>query len=152
MTKQITNNDSKLLIGALGANGFFSALSGIAMVLVPASIAQFLGLSQSGPIFDLGIMLILFGATLLYYYFRKSVRKLDAIVVSILDLAWVLGSVAMVLAAGDLFSAAGITAIFVVGIVVLTFFDLQVYALWQLGRKNELPGHIDEPTIEVATD
>ena len=43
----------------------------------------------------------------------------------------VVGSVALVLAVPGLFSAPGVAAVLAVASIVLTFFDLQVYALWK---------------------
>ena len=136
MTTKITAADSRLLINALGANGAFSALSGISMLIAPAAIAGFLGPIPEGQIFEMGIMLLLFGAVLLTYFMQKRVRKIDAIVVSVLDLGWVIGSIALINLQPNLFSEGGSIAVIAVGVIVLTFFDLQILALWKYFRQQ----------------
>ena len=96
MANQITAKESKLLFNALGANGLFSGVSGLIMVLAPSPIAAFLGLASSQLIFELGFMLVLFGSLLIYFYRRKSIHTAGAVIISLLDFAWVLASIAVV--------------------------------------------------------
>ena len=134
MANLITANDSKLLFTALGANGVFSSVSGLTMVLASNSLANFLGISQPQMIFELGIMLIGFGALLIYFYRRKRVHVANAIAITVLDLAWVAGSAILVVAMPDLFSSAGMVSVIAVAVVVLMLFDLQAYAIWRARR------------------
>ena len=138
MANLITADDSKLLFNALGANGIFSGISGLTMVFASQAIAEFLGIAQRRFIFELGIMLIAFGAMLIFYYWRKRVPTASAIAITILDLGWVIGSAALVLAMPDVFSTAGIVAVIGIAVIVLTFFDLQAYAIWR-ARQTDLP-------------
>ncbi len=137
MASQITADDSRLLFNALGANGLFSSVSGVTMVLASGSVADFLGLADSGLVLESGILLILFGAMLLCFYSRKRVHKASAIVISLLDFGWVTGSVAIVVAVPELLSAAGVATVIAIAVVVLALCDLQAYALWRI-RRTEL--------------
>ena len=60
---------------------------------------------------------------------RMTFRGLISLIA--LSVALVVGPVALVLAVPELFSAPGVAAVLVVAFIVLTFFDLQVYALWK---------------------
>ena len=136
MANQITAKESKLLFNALGANGLFSGGSGLFMVLASSPIAAFLGLASSQLIFELGFMLILFGTLLIYFYRRKRIHTASAVIISILDFAWVLASLAVVLGVPELLNTAGTAAVVAIAVVVLVFFDLQAYALWRLHRSG----------------
>ncbi|MGI9204255.1 MAG: hypothetical protein ACR2Q3_09605 [Woeseiaceae bacterium] len=145
MANVITSDDAKLLFNALGANGVFSGVSGLIMVFASDAIAEFLGLSQSRLIFELGMMLIAFGAILVFYYRRKRIHIASAIVITMLDLGWVIGSAVLVVAMPELFSTAGIVAVIAVAVIVLTLFDLQAYAIWRT-RQSALPSSSAQQT------
>jgi len=134
MANQITAGDTKLLFNALGANGVFSGVSGLIMVLASGAITEFLGLTDPRFILELGFMLVAFGGLLVFYYRRKRIHRATAIAISALDLGWVLGSAGLIVAMPDLFSSAGTVAVIAVAVVVLTFCDLQAYAIWRAHR------------------
>jgi len=145
MANLITSADSKLLFNVLGANGVFSGVSGLTMVLAPNTIAGFVGLAESPFVFELGIMLIAFGAMLSVYYRRKRVHKASAIAITLLDLGWVIGSAALVVTMPELFSATGIAIVISIAVIVLAFFDLQAYALWRI-RQSRLSSGPAQPS------
>jgi len=134
MNKQLTRQDSKLLFRALGANGIFSLICGVAMTATAAPLATWLGVPNHYWILGLGIMLIGFGASLLVHFIRKRVSRAEALAISGMDLAWVVGSVVLLLLAPDFLNRDGLVAVLAVGIVVAVFFELQAVALWQISR------------------
>ena len=131
METNVTYEQSRLLFRTLTANGLFSTVSGLVMLVFSSPVAAYLGLPDARWLFWLGIVLIGFGGAVLFHGYRKRVRRAEAIAISALDLGWVLGSALILLLAPGLFTTAGIVAVLVVAAIVLTFFELQVYALWQ---------------------
>ena len=131
MSKQVTDDDSSLFFIALGANGTFSLVCGISMAIASTRIATFVGVPDSRWILALGIGLVVFGAVLLLHYRRKSISRIEAILISVMDFAWVLTSIAIVVLLREYLTANAIIAILAVAAIVLTFFDLQAYALWR---------------------
>ncbi len=130
----VTRDTSPLLFRTLAANAAFSGLSGLLLALAPSSIAAWLGLPGNVLLAPLGLMLIGFAALLFFYVRRQAIRRVEALVISALDLGWVLGSIALVLFAPGLFSGTGVIAVLAVAAVVLLFFEGQALALWRLGR------------------
>jgi len=131
MAHHVTSKESKLLFRALGANGTFSLASGIALVGRSDAISMIIGLANERWLVGLGVMLILFGASLLVHAYRKRVRRAEAIAISAMDLAWVVGSIVLVTAMPELFSSTGIVVVLSVAAVVALFFELQAIALWR---------------------
>jgi len=135
MVKQVTGTDSQLLFRALGANGVFSMLCGLAMTIASGPIAELIGVPNHVWIMALGIVLIIFGASLLVHFRRQRVATLEALLISGMDLGWVLGSAALLLFAPGLLTSVGFTTVLFVALAVFFLFNLQAYALWQNLRK-----------------
>ncbi|MEX2524135.1 MAG: hypothetical protein WD750_04190 [Gammaproteobacteria bacterium] len=131
MTRIITAQQSRLLFYTLTANGAFSAVSGLIFVLQAQPLAAWTGLSQPIWLTGIGTMLILFGARLLWLGRRKSVHQWEALLISGLDLGWVVITVGLAVGVPGLFTLAGVYAVCAVALIVLTFLDLQLYALWK---------------------
>lgn len=134
MSVQVTASESKLLFRALAANGTFSTLSGIIMLSFPTSLANLTGIPDKRWLVAIGAGLVIFGGSLLLHAYRKQIRRAEAIAISAMDLFWVLGSVALVYAAPELFTRSGVIGILTVAAIVLGFFELQAYALWKLRK------------------
>ena len=134
MSRQLTDNDSKLLFNAFAANGLFSLSCGLAMTVFAGPVASLLGVSGPGWILGLGIVLILFGGSLLVHFRRKRVSQVEAWMISAMDLGWVLASAVLVLLAPEFLSREGLIAVVLVGVVVLAFFELQALALWRIAH------------------
>ena len=129
----ITFEQSRNLFRALGANGVFSLFSGLAMVLASGPIAGMLGVGNPAWIVWTGVALLGFAFSLLMHYRRKCVRRIEAVIISALDLAWVLGSLVLVLIV-DVLSASGVMIVLIVAGVVLVLFEWQAWALWKHAR------------------
>jgi hypothetical protein len=136
MATRVTATDSKLLFTALAVNGTFSAFSGIIMLSFPTALAIFIGVPDQRWLVAIGAGLVLFSASLLLHAYRKQVRRAEAIAISAMDLAWVLGSVVLIYVIPDLFTRSGITVILTVAGIVLVLFELQAYALWKTKNRT----------------
>jgi hypothetical protein len=134
MGKQLTFGDSRLLFRALGANGLFSLTCGLIMVVAAGPVSAFIGLENVYWTLGLGVMLVLFGASLLLHFRRKKVSRIEAVAISVMDLGWVIGSAVLVLLAPELLSRAGLLAVIAVAVIVLLFFELQALALWRASK------------------
>lgn len=75
---------------ALGINAVFSAVCGIILVLHQSEFSKFFGIKPTLPFLIVGIGLLFFSLTLLYTINLEN--PLGVLVISILDLLWVLGS------------------------------------------------------------
>jgi hypothetical protein len=134
MTPQDTVANANLLRRALQANGVFSALSGITLMVASTRIAALLGLEQ--PLWPTGLLLLLFAAGLFRNAGRAEINQTEAWIAVALDVAWVVGTAALIFA--GVFSAPGNWIVALVGDVVLLFAALQFWGLRQLRRS---PSH-----------
>lgn len=130
MTPQNTVASANLLRRALQANGVFSALSGVILIVASGRIATLIGLEQ--PLWLTGLMLLLFAAGLFRNAGRAEINQTEAWVAVALDVAWVLGTAALIFA--GVFSATGNWVVALVGDVVLLFAGLQFWGLRKLRR------------------
>lgn len=131
MHNKITPAQSALLFKALLANAVFSSLSGVLMLILSAPIATLVGLPQPLWVSATGSVLIGFGAILFLHVRRRRIRRVEAIAISALDLAWVLASLGVVAFLPETFSPTGIITIVAVALIVLGFFEAQAVALWR---------------------
>ena len=115
---------------ALQANGIFSALSGIIIILADNSIASIIGLPEQVSLIGLGISLLLFAASLLWVASREEIKPAAAWAAVILDIGWVAGSAALISA--SVLSAPGNLAVAAVAAIVLLFALLQFLGIRKL--------------------
>lgn len=101
-----TMND-RLLRTALRGNGLFSAVSGAMMVVASRPLAEFIGLAWPSALLILGIILLLYALDLFWFTSRATISLTFAWVAIVLDVAWVMGSVALLLADPLGFTVAG---------------------------------------------
>ena len=130
----ITRTDSGLLFRALLGNAVFSGVSGLVLLLAAAPVAAATGIQPPGVLMAVGIGLIGFCVLLLRHVRREHITRAEAVLISALDLGWVLGSIGLLVLYADLFTPTGYIAVIAVAIVVLLFFELQALALWQTRR------------------
>lgn len=139
MSKVITSQQSRLLFLALLLNGVFSSVSGLVMVSAPAALAGLIGVTQPFWLRVLGIGLLGFGSMLLWHAYRQRIRRFEAILISALDMAWVAVSAVVLIFVPEVLTGAGIALIGLVGLVVMTFGDLQLLALWRMRFASSQP-------------
>jgi ribosome-associated toxin RatA of RatAB toxin-antitoxin module len=139
---------SRLLSRTLLANGVFSLASGLALALAPASVAAMLGISGTAPLVALAPGLLLFGASLLPLARSAAEHPGRALVATVLDVAWVVGSVVLLVGWSPHFGPPGRLVIGGVAAVVATFALLQLAGLRNLNRNDGARGSY-RSTIET---
>lgn len=125
---------SMLLRRALQANGAFSALSGIALVVAAGPVAKLLGLDAPAILTALGACLLVYATALFLNAVRATPNLLEAWIAVILDLGWVAGSGVLILA--GLLTPAGNWMVAMVADVVLLFAVLQLCGIRKLQRQR----------------
>lgn len=123
----IREEPSRFLRNVLMLDGVVSGVSGVALVAAPGAIASFIGLSSPGAVAVVGASLLVYGAFLVRNARREAPRRQEAAVAVALNVAWVLGSIAIVAAGG--LNRQGNWALILVGDVVLAFAALEVMGL-----------------------
>lgn len=135
---------SRLLRKSMQFNGYFSALSAAICLFFAQSVAKLIGLGAegSGEIISQGITLLVFAAFLLIASSKLTEGKRVALLVSgsiavILDVAWVIGSIPILL--NDLMplSTAGKWIIAIITLFVLDFAIFQSLGLERLLRSKK---------------
>jgi len=113
----------RLLRWSLRGNAAFSALCGAAFLLAARPLAETAGVPDPRLLTALGANLLGFAALLVFVAARREIPLAAPPVVVWLDLAWVAGTVPLVLA--DVLTGAGRVAAVAVADVVLVFAALQ---------------------------
>lgn len=131
-----TTRPATVLRRALSANAVFSGVCGALCVLAAASIAQLTGIPQA-EVFALGVNLEVFCALLIFLATRRDlstgwVKGLVTAVIA-MDVLWVVGSLAVLLAASPL-TTAGKWIVFAVAAVVAEIAYFQLRGLLGLRR------------------
>ena len=116
------NDTTCLLRTALRGNAIFCCLSGVTMLGFSAAIGGWLGLEQHLPLMIVGGVLLVYAVSLVIYAGRRSIRLAEAWIAIGSDLAWVIGTAALLLMAPDLFSTIGKLILLVVALDVSHFY------------------------------
>ncbi len=120
---------SNVLRRALQANGLFSAISGVVLAVLPTPVSSFLGLDMPGLINFLGAGLIGFAVALFWLAAEPRIRPGVALTIILLDLAWVVDSILLLITDIVPLTAHGMWAIAIVSGIVAVFAALQSYGL-----------------------
>jgi hypothetical protein len=123
---------SCLLRKALMGNALFSTLSGLTILFAQRWVLRILGLSQNASLLILGVMLILFAATLVINARRAQVKISDAWIAVGADLAWVLASYALIFVVP--FSTSGKWVVGVIAELVFVFAVLQFIGIRRIQK------------------
>jgi hypothetical protein len=126
---------SCLLRKALMGNALFSTLSGLTILFAQRWVLRILGLSQNANLLILGIVLILFAATLVINAQRAQVKISDAWIAVWADLAWVLGSYVLIFVVP--FSTGGKWVVGVVAELVFVFAVLQFVGIRRIQKSEQ---------------
>jgi hypothetical protein len=106
------------------ADGLTSGITGLGLVLLPGPIAALIGAPAASLVAGIGLGLILFGLTLVSMSRRPVPSRGGTIFAAGANLAWVVGSVVIVLVGG--LNAVGRLGLILVGLVVLAFAILEL--------------------------
>ncbi len=112
-----------LLRNALRVNAGFSGLCGLSALLASGSLASALGPPAAFVVFQ-GVSLILFSAALVWLATRPAIRPGLALAVVVMDLLWVAGTPAPLLASGGL-TPVGVPVVAALAVIVLGFAGAQ---------------------------
>jgi len=128
------HNEADLLRTALLANCVFSGLSGIILLFGSSPISGLFGVHMPTILIGTGALLLIYAAALLLNARRVTVCQTEASIAIFLNIAWVVGSVGL-LVAGSL-SSAGNWTVTIAANIVLLFTIIQFYALRRLRREG----------------
>jgi len=117
------NDRQRLLRRSLRGNGAFSTLSGLVFLLGAGPVADAIGLGDARILAVTGANLLGFAALLFYVASRETLHLPTAMAIVWLDLAWVGGTVPVVML--DVLNRTGALAAVAVADVVLVFALLQ---------------------------
>jgi|SRR5205807_4560159 len=121
-----------LLRKALIGNALFSTVSGLTILFAQGWVLRILGLPSSVNLLVLGAGLIVFAVTLVVNARRQQVKKSDAWIAVLMDLAWVLGSYVLIFIVP--FSTEGKWVVGVVAELVLVFAVLQFIGIRRIEK------------------
>jgi hypothetical protein len=120
---------------ALLGNALFSTLSGLTILFAQGWVLQILGLSSSVNLLILGVGLIVFAVTLVINARKQQVKKSDAWIAVLMDLAWVVTSYVLIFLVP--FSPKGKWVVGIVAELVLLFAVLQFVGIRRI-QKSEI--------------
>jgi hypothetical protein len=130
-TQSITKNNqgSKLLKNALRGNALFSGTSGLIALAAAQSLTAFTGINPPIIFVVLGIALILYAVDLWWVASRETINRRFAWAAIILDVLWVIGSIAVLLSGWLPLTVAGSWTIALLAEAVAIFAVLQFVGL-----------------------
>ena len=128
----VSKDPSRLLQTALRANAIFCCLSGVTLLGFSAVIGGWLGLERRLPLTIVGGLLLVYAVSLVLYAGRRTIRLTEAWTAIGSDLAWVIGTAALLWVAPDLFSPTGKLIVIVVALLVGVFALFQFLGVRQL--------------------
>lgn len=138
MTSQIDSRTGSLdwLRRALQVNGLVSGLTGLGLIAGAQPLAAAMGLPGPAILFVVGAGLLPFALALLGYVAREPVDPRAVLTIAILDVAWVAGSVLILLGGWLPLTTAGKWGIAIVADVVAVFAALEFYGVRQLRARR----------------
>ena len=125
---------TRLLRAALLSNAAFSSLCAGTLLLGAQPVSAWMGLASPVPLYVVGAALIPFAVGLVVNARREQVHLGEALIASLGDAGWVLGSVVLVVGWPEWFSAAGLGAIAGVAAFVAAFGLAQVAGIRRILR------------------
>ncbi len=122
---------------ALMANAIFSLISGLATIIYPTSLGQWLGIHAPLVLQVVGAGLVIFAVDLIHQATRFRIATWRGLYASTADFVWVIGSIALVVFFPAVLSAAGNVAVLTIAAAVFTLGACQ---LWAIGHAHKIPG------------
>jgi hypothetical protein len=134
MYEPIRRRTSRILEKGTHGNALFSVVSGMAILFANRWLVRFLGLPEKVSLAILGVSLIGYAALLWLNAHRPKIKITDAWGAVIMDVIWVVGSYALILAVP--FSVGGKWVVALVAELVMAFAVLQWLGIRRI-RKSE---------------
>ena len=125
------------LKNTLRGNATFSTLSGLLLIFDAGIISEFMGIDQAGLLIAIGVALLGFSASIFYNTSRDSMNLSEARLVAWMDVAWVVGSIILLLSPVAM-SVAGKWLVAGVADIVALFAGFQFYFLNKTGTAGDL--------------
>ena len=119
----------KSLKFALTFNAIFSLVTGLLLVTMPDYISQLFGVTHGASFFYLGLSLVLFSIIVLYVSRQRHIHILYALIISLLDLIWVLASLIILILDPLQFKMTGNVIIAAVALIVLSIAIMQLFGI-----------------------
>lgn len=137
---KLSNNrtEADLLKRALLGNAVFSAICGLLIVVFDTRIVAMMTDLQHH-LWPLGLMLLGFAGSLLWFSTRPTISSAWVTSVIVADLAWVAGTVGLLVGWHGMLTAAGLWILAVVGLLVFAFAELQWLGLRRLRSSAQKP-------------
>jgi len=126
---QSQQTGSSLLRRALQGNAVFSGLSGALFVVAATPLASFLGIDTPLVLMVLGVTLLLYAVALFRQAAQESINRQFTIAAILLDVAWVAGSIVLLLTGWVPFTTGGKWAVAIIADIVAVFAALQYFGL-----------------------
>lgn len=125
------------LRSALTANALFSSFAAALAIGAPEEVGQRLGVQAPLILEMIGIGLAAFAAFLLFHATRRRMTTWAALIASVADLAWVFGSMILLLAFPRLLSSDGQALVVAIAGIVLGF---GAWQFWGAAHAHRIPG------------
>lgn len=130
---QLNTKSEKLLRNTLFANAVFSTISSISILIFAHEISaiiftksfDFFGFGPSEILIEAAIGILLFAVFVLAVAKKKNVNQHIICIIMAMDVAWVIGSVVLLLLFSDFLSATGFWSILIIAGVVADFVIFQ---------------------------
>ena len=127
----------QLLRMALMGNALFSTISGLTLLLAGQWVVRLLGLPETVNLLVMGISLLGFAITLVFFARKKPIKLLDGWIAVLLDLAWVIGSYSLLFVVP--FNITGKWIVGIVAEVVMVFALVQWLGIRRVRKANMVP-------------
>lgn len=125
---------SNLLRYALWGNALFSGISGLVALLAGEQLGTLMGISATAVFTILGIGLIAFALTIAWFASRPTIDRRFAWIVIILDVVWVIDSLAILLVGWPPLTTTGKWLVAIIADIVAVFAIVQFIGLRRLPK------------------
>jgi len=130
--------DHRLLRRALLGNAAFSGACAVPLIVVPGTVASWLGVSNSHALVGLGLGLLAFAGVLVALATRPRPPRSWVLAVIAADVFWVVGTAILLLSPwAGAFSSPGVWTLVLVAVVVSAWGFLQAAGVRALGGRTD---------------
>lgn len=130
----VQSTGGSLLKTVLYENSVFSLVSGLLMLALPGTVAEFMGVESTTAFSILGVLLLVWSADVFWTARQNPINLTYARMIIGGDLLWVVGSAAVLLFNPFDFSTAGNWATLIVADIVMIFAIAQYIGVRRLNR------------------
>lgn len=123
---------------ALKLNAIFSAISGIALIVLNHQVAKLFGIKNNTIFLIIGVALVFFSFTIILEIIKQ--RSLAILWIITQDFLWVIGSIFLLVLKHETISSTGLIIIGVVAVIVLFMGIIQTKALGKMDNNPNKKG------------